>query len=180
MFLCCFSVLPTLPCIAWYIDLSCIILAWAYCHVLVLFSVLPTLPCIASYIYLSCIILAWAHCLVLVLFVCASYLAMYCIIYRLVMHHKCIILASCWLCITPCLTSCLVVFLCWVELEAETEYKNEVTTEVEYEEPSYDPIDDSTGKMTWPRYHYYLCLLLEVSLFSLLPRCPCLFVSLLL
>ena len=34
--LCCFSVLPTLPCIASYIDLSCMILAWAYCHVLVL------------------------------------------------------------------------------------------------------------------------------------------------
>ena len=92
--------------------------------------------------------------------------------------HTHIILASCWLCIAPCLILCHVVFLCWVEPGAETE--NEVTTEVEFEEPSYDPIDDSTGKMTWPRYHYYLCLLLDVSLFSLLPRCPCLFVSLLL
>ena len=93
------------------------------------------------------------------------------------MHHI-DLLASCCLWIAPCLILCHVVFLCWVEPEAETE--NEVPTEVEYEEPSYDPIDDSTGKMTWPRYHYHLCLLLEVSLFSLLPRCPCLFVSLLL
>jgi len=33
---CCSCVLPPLPCIASYIEFSCIILGWAYCHVLVL------------------------------------------------------------------------------------------------------------------------------------------------
>ena len=56
--------------------------------------------------------------------------------------------------------------LCWVEPEAEYEYENEVTTEVENEELSYDPIENSLGKMTEPGYHYYLCLLLEVSIYS--------------
>ena len=41
--------------------------------------------------------------------------------------------------------------LCWVEPEAEYEYENKVTTEVENEELSYDPIDNSSGKMTEPR-----------------------------
>ena len=59
-------------------------------------------------------------------------------------------------------------WLCWLEPEAETEYEyeHEVTTELENEDPSYDPNDYSSGKMTEPEYHYYFCLLLEVSIYS--------------
>ena len=52
------------------------------------------------------------------------------------------------------------------EAETEYEYEHEVTTEVEHEDPSYDPNDNSSGKMTEPGYHYYFCLLLEVSIYS--------------
>ena len=45
---------------------------------------------------------------------------------------------------------CLVCLSC-LEPEAEYEYENEVTTEVENEELDYDPIDNSSGKMTEPR-----------------------------
>ena len=46
---CCSCVLLPLPCTASYIELSCIILGWAYCHVLVLFFC-------ASYLAMYCII----------------------------------------------------------------------------------------------------------------------------
>ena len=36
------------------------------------------------------------------------------------------------------------------EAETEYEYEHEVTNEVEYEDPSYDPNDFSSGKMTEP------------------------------
>ena len=47
---------------------------------------------------------------------------------------------------------CLVCLSC-LEPEAETEYEyeHEVTNEVEHEDPSYDPNDFSSGKMTEPR-----------------------------
>ena len=55
------------------------------------------------------------------------------------MHH---VVEHCMLIdFVPLLHCCV-----WLELGDDTEY--EVPTEVEYEEPSYDPIDDSTGKMT--------------------------------
>ena len=40
--------------------------------------------------------------------------------------------------------------LCSVEPEAKYEYEHEVTTDLENEDPSYDPIDNSLGKMTEP------------------------------
>ena len=63
--------------------------------VLCCFWVLPALPCFASYVDLFNIILAWAYCHVLVLYFCASYLAMYCIIYRIVLHHTFLSILSC-------------------------------------------------------------------------------------
>ena len=35
--------------------------------------------------------------------------------------------------------------------ETEIEYEHEVSNEVEHEDPSYDPNDFSSGKMTEPR-----------------------------
>ena len=37
------------------------------------------------------------------------------------------------------------------EAETEYEYEHEVSNEVEHEDPSYDPNDFSSGKMTEPR-----------------------------
>ena len=51
-----------------------------------------------------------------------------------------------------------------LEPEAETEYEYE--HEVTNEDPSYDPNDNFSGKMTEPGYHYYFCLLLEVTIYS--------------
>ena len=47
---------------------------------------------------------------------------------------------------------CLVCLLC-LEPEAETgnEVEHEFSNEVEHEDPSYDPNDSSSGKMTEPR-----------------------------
>ena len=69
-----------------------------------------------------------------------------CIIF---MHHvveHCIVIDSC----------SGVALLCWLEPGDDSEY--EVPTEAEFEEQGYDPSVDSTGKMTIPRYHFYLCL----------------------
>ena len=77
----------------------------------------------------------------------ASYLLLY--LFIMFMHH---VVEHCMLIdFVPLLHCCV-----WLEPGDDTEY--EVSTEVECEEQGYDPSVESTGKMTIPRYHYYLCL----------------------